>query len=287
MRQGYSASYAIDDERGGFTHLFRRQINILVGLAILCLVALAIGSLATWNVLDPSFSHATSNPTRNALGYPGAVFSDLAMQFFGLSAVVALMPAVLWGGLFITGRGVDRMPRRAIAWFGASLLAAAMAGCFAIPASWPMPIGLGGVLGDMVLKIPALFTGTFPRGGLAMILVAILAVPTVWIFAFAGGLTYRGGEPAVAKKTTRHVAEPDGFDDEDEEDDREGGGLLALGALTHWFLSARALVRRLSGRGARGNVRQDGAFDDPAPRKRVEGERREPGFNDDPSRIQA
>lgn len=297
MRQGYSASYAINDQRSGFTQLFRRQIHILLGLAILCLVAFAVGSLATWNVLDPSFSHATSNPTRNALGYPGAVFSDLGMQFFGLAAVVALMPAVFWGGLYLTGRGVDRMPRRALAWFCASLLAAAMAGCFAIPASWPMPIGLGGVLGDMVLKIPAIFTGTFPRGGLAMILVGVLALPTLWIFAFASGLTYRGSEPAIAKKTTRHVAEADDFDEDDDEDDREGGGLLALGAVTHWFLSARAFFRRVSGRGAglynsarSLSARRDDDFGhEPVSRQKISGngERREPGFYDEAPRINA
>ncbi len=297
MRQGYSASYAIEDERHGLTGIFRRQIHILWGLALLCFVAFAIGSLATWNVTDPSFSHATSNPVRNALGYPGAVFSDLGMQFFGLSMVVALMPSLFWGGLFLTGRGVDRMPSRIMAWFGASLMAAAMAGCFAVPESWPMPIGLGGVFGDMVLKIPAIFIGTFPRGGLAMILVAILAIPTLWVFAFASGITYRDSEPAMPKKSTRHVAEEDDYDDEEDED--EGGGLLALGALTHWFLSTKALFRRISGHGAGlyngarriGAGRHEDDFLDGIPVSRQKavstGARREPGFYDEAPRIGA
>ena len=296
MRQGYPSSYAIDDQRTGLSSLFRRQIHILWGLGLIGFVAFAIGSLATWNVLDPSFSHATSNPTRNALGYPGAVFADLGMQFFGLSMVVALMPALFWGGLFLTGRGVDRMPRRAIAWLCASLLAAAIAGCFAIPESWPMPIGLGGVFGDMVLKIPGIFIGTFPRGGLAMIMVAILAIPTLWIFGFASGITYRDSEPVVTKKSTRHVAEDDDYDDEDD-DDREGGGLLALGALTHWFLSTKALFRRVSGRSAglynsarSIGTRHDGDFPDIAVSRQKNGQtggRREPGFYDEAPQIEA
>ncbi len=294
MRQAYSASYAIEDERQGLTRIFRRQIHILWGLALFCFVAFAIGSLATWNVTDPSFSHATSNPVHNALGYPGAVFSDLGMQFFGLSMLAALMPALFWGGLLLTGRGIDRMPRRIIAWFCASLMAAAMAGCFAIPASWPMPIGLGGVFGDMVLKIPGIVIGTFPRGGLAMILVAILTIPTLWIFAFASGLTYRDSEPAMLKKSKRHAAEDDDYgDDEDNED--EGGGLLALGALTHWFLSAKALFRRIFGHGAglygsARNIRrsEDDFLDDvPAPRQHGSSVRREPGFYDDAPRVEA
>eukprot|EP01132_Coremiostelium_polycephalum_P001721 gene1721-2145_t len=296
MRQGYSASYAIEENRHGLTTLFRRQIQIVWGLALFCFVAFAIGSLATWNVIDPSFSHATSNPVRNALGYAGAVFADLGMQFFGLSTVVALMPALFWGGLMLTGRGVDRLPRRAIAWFGASLMAAAIAGCFTIPASWPMPIGLGGVFGDMVLKIPAIFTGTFPRGGLAMILVAVLALPTLWVFGFASGLTYRDSEPVVAKKSGRHVAQEEDFDDEDEDDEEsEGGRWLALGALTHWFLSIKALFRRLLGRSAglysstrsaAARHNDDDLFAD-APVARQNGARREPGFYDEAPRIEA
>ncbi|SDO66083.1 DNA translocase FtsK [Phyllobacterium sp. OV277] len=297
MRQGYSASYAIDENRHGLTTLFRRQIQIVWGLALFCFVAFAIGSLATWNVIDPSFSHATSNPVRNALGYAGAVFADLGMQFFGLSALVALMPALFWGGLMLTGRGVDRLPRRAIAWFCASLMAAAMAGCFNIPASWPMPIGLGGVFGDMVLKIPAIFTGTFPRGGLAMILVAVLALPTLWIFGFACGLTYRDSEPVVAKKSGRQVTREEDFDDEDEDDEEsDGGSWLALGALTHWFLSIKALFRRIFGRsaGLYNSARSmtarhnddDNMFND-VPVARQDGTRRDPGFYDEAPRIEA
>ncbi|MRG54812.1 cell division protein FtsK [Phyllobacterium sp. SYP-B3895] len=295
MRQGYSASYAIDGERHGLTTIFRRQILLLWGLALFGFVAFAVGSLATWNVLDPSFSHATSNPVHNALGYPGAVFADLGMQFFGLSMVVALMPALFWGGFLVTGRSIDRMPKRAVAWFCASLMAAAMAGCFAIPSSWPMPIGLGGVFGDMVLKIPAIFIGTFPRGGLAMIVVAVLILPSLWVFAFASGIIYRDSEPPVAKKSTRHVADEDDYDDEDDdEDDREGGGLLALGALTHWFLSAKALFRRLTGHSGAGNLRgrqrADDFLDDVGGGKQKaggNGVRREPGFGDAAPRIEA
>ncbi|MDA4834160.1 hypothetical protein NY536_22225, partial [Enterobacter hormaechei] len=76
-------------------------------------------------------------------------------------------------------------------------------------------------------------------------------LPTLWVFGFASGLTYRDSEPVVAKKSGRHVAQEEDFDDEDEDDEEsEGGRWLALGALTHWFLSIKALFRRLFGRSA-------------------------------------
>ena len=155
MRSGVSAPLALTDTGHGIQAFVRRQAGRVSGIGLFAGVAFALASLGTWNVADPSFSHATDSPVTNAMGYPGAVFSDLAMQFFGLSSVAALVPAVIWGFFFATARGVDSLPRRAAAWFGASLLFAAIAGCTTPPETWPLPSGLGGVFGDMVLKIPA------------------------------------------------------------------------------------------------------------------------------------
>ena len=73
------------------------QLSVLVGLFILGLVSLAFASLATWSVLDPSLSHASSNPVSNLIGFPGAVFADLAVQFLGLAAALCLIPPAVWG----------------------------------------------------------------------------------------------------------------------------------------------------------------------------------------------
>ena len=148
MRQGYSPSFGPDEqevrgERLRLSALVRRQIDILSGLFLLVLVAGCVAALATWNVADPSFSHATANAVTNAAGYPGAVFADLAMQFYGLSSVVVLLPAVFWGILLIVNGRIDRLARRSSAWFFASLLFAAIASCVPAPESWPMQIGLG------------------------------------------------------------------------------------------------------------------------------------------------
>ncbi len=168
MRQGYSPSYPLRDERITedrlkLANLFRRQFYILFGLGLLALTGMAVGALATWNVADPSFSHATDNPVTNALGYPGAVFSDIAMQFFGLASVPALLPLAVWSLLMMTRGGIGRVAKRSFAWLGAALLFAAIASCFAVPESWPMPIGLGGVFGDMILKFPGLFLAVSAR----------------------------------------------------------------------------------------------------------------------------
>ncbi|NGN42031.1 DNA translocase FtsK [Mesorhizobium sp. CGMCC 1.15528] len=237
---------ALTDSGHGLQAFARRQVGRITGLACFAEVAFALASLGTWNVADPSFSHATDNPITNAMGYPGAVFSDLAMQFYGLSSVAALVPAVIWGFFLATARGVDRMPRRALAWFGASLLFAAIAGCTTPPATWPLPTGLGGVFGDMVLKVPGMATGGYPTGWVASLIAVVLAGPALWLFAFGAGLISRPNGFAVVDPDEKDMREQDlasSFDDDDEDE-----GILALGAITHWWLSFRAFLRRRAAR---------------------------------------
>ena len=96
MRSGASAPLALTGTGHGVQAFLRRQAGRLIGGALFIFVVFGVAALATWNVADPSFSHATDNAVTNAMGYPGAVFSDLATQFFGLSAVAGLVPAVIW-----------------------------------------------------------------------------------------------------------------------------------------------------------------------------------------------
>ncbi len=245
MRSGVSAPLPLADTGFGVQAFLRRQAGRVAGIGLFAGVTFALASLGTWNVADPSFSHATDGPVSNAMGYPGAVFSDLAMQFFGLSCVAALVPAVLWGFLFATARGVDNLPRRAAAWFAAALLSAAVAGCLAPPETWPLPTGLGGVFGDMVLKVPGAFTGGYPTGLFATALAILFLAPALFLYAYGSGLTSRTHGFAVkAEPARREAVEEDAFDDDGDDDD----GMLALGAVTHWWLSLRAFARRTAAR---------------------------------------
>ena len=244
MRSGVTAPLALGDGQG-FQTFLRRQAGRMAGIGLFAAVAFGLASLGTWNVADPSFSHATDAPVSNAMGYPGAVFSDLALQFFGLSSVAALVPAVIWGFFFTTARGVDNLPKRAAAWFGAALLFAAIAGCATPPETWPLPSGLGGVFGDMMLKIPSVFTGGgYPTGFLATLLAVLLVGPALYLFAYGSGLHARkNGFAVTAPATPKQKVEEEAaaFDDDEEDED---GGILALGAIAHWWLSARAFLRR-------------------------------------------
>jgi S-DNA-T family DNA segregation ATPase FtsK/SpoIIIE len=244
MRSGVSAQMSSAGSSLGLQGFLLRQASRLLGVGMLVGVAFGLASLGTWNVADPSFSHATGNSVTNAMGYPGAVFSDIAMQFYGLSSVVLLVPAVIWGLFLASARRIDRLPRRGAAWLGGSVLAAGIAGCFMPPPTWPLPTGLGGVFGDMVLKLPALFIGAYPAGWTARLIALMLALPTIASFAYASALIARGPLPAKIE-VSKAAAESD-LGDEDEEDIGGFGRspLAMLGAVTHWYLAGRSFMRR-------------------------------------------
>ncbi|GHC73998.1 FtsK/SpoIIIE family DNA translocase [Limoniibacter endophyticus] len=235
-----SATPIAHDETGyGIKAFFLRQAGRLSGLGLFGLIALGVASLGTWNVADPSFSHATDNPISNAVGYPGAVFSDLAMQFFGIGSLMLLVPAVAWAYLFFAARGVDRKPMRILSWLGGAILAAAIAGCVTPPPSWPLPTGLGGVFGDMVLKLPALFIGRYPTGLVASVIAAFLLAPALYLLIFASGMI---GQREPEAKVARKAAVQEEEDDFDEDEEDEGNAFIGL--MTHWWLSVSASVRR-------------------------------------------
>ncbi|WP_274627299.1 DNA translocase FtsK [Arvimicrobium flavum] len=241
MRSGVTAPLTLIDAGSGFSTFVRRQLGRAVGLALLAGVAFGLAALGSWSVADPSFSHATDALVTNAMGYPGAVFADLAMQFFGLSAVAALAPAVIWALFLLGGRRVDRLPRRGLAWFGGALFAAAIAGCVTPPPTWPLPTGLGGVFGDVMLRIPSAFAGGYPTGVLATALAVLFALPAIWLFAYGAAILSR--PPAE-----EDFAAPDAYEEEAVDDEESEGRLVAaMGAVTHWFLSARGFVRRRIG----------------------------------------
>ena len=138
-----------------FRDILRRRLSELAGLALITLALLAAIALATWSVQDPSLSHATQTPVHNLLGFPGAIFSDLAMQLLGLAAIMLLLPEMLLGWRLLSHRPVGEK-WRGLLWILATFFAAAFVSTLPRIGSWPLPTGLGGVFGDALLRAPAI-----------------------------------------------------------------------------------------------------------------------------------
>ncbi|HET9619023.1 MAG TPA: DNA translocase FtsK 4TM domain-containing protein, partial [Pseudolabrys sp.] len=209
--------------------IVRRRVRELAGLALISLALLGAIALATWSVQDPSLSHATHKPTLNLLGYPGAIFSDLAMQLLGLAAVALLAPEALLGWRLLTHRELgDKW--RSLMWVLTTLLWAAFASTLPIIGSWPLPTGLGGVFGDALLRGPAALTG----GSLGFIGSIVAGAVT----GFAALLT-----TAIAADIRIPVRDPAEEEEEivEAEDDEEEADRASpwLGMIVHALLSMK------------------------------------------------
>jgi S-DNA-T family DNA segregation ATPase FtsK/SpoIIIE len=217
-----------------FRDILRRRFSELAGLALITLALLGAIALATWSVQDPSLSHATQTPIRNLLGFPGAIFSDLAMQLLGLAAVMLLVPELLLGWRLLSHRPVGEK-WRGLLWILATFFAAGFVSTLPRIGSWPLPTGLGGVFGDAMLHAPAFIAGK-PLHGVALLIAALLlATATAATGAFAAGFGWqRSNERAAAREPEE--------DADEEESDRASAW---LGMIAHALLSWKARAGRL------------------------------------------
>ncbi|HTJ03299.1 MAG TPA: DNA translocase FtsK 4TM domain-containing protein [Methylovirgula sp.] len=221
-----------------------------VGLAlILASGALAL-ALVTWSVQDPSLNHASSSPVHNLLGSPGAIAADLIMQLLGLAAIAFLLPITMWGWRLMRHCQLDRIGWRFLFWFVGCFATAAFVGLLPVTSRWPLPTGLGGVLGDALLMLPRrLFGGN----GIAMLIVALISagMAVLSLSACIGGPRenleadldddYELPEPARVANAPS----------EDEDRAGEPGlALVILGGAIHALLSFKSgLIRAIRERG--------------------------------------
>src|SRR5262245_25077664 len=248
-----------------FREIVRRRLSELAGLLLIALALLGAIALATWSVQDPSLSHATQKPIHNLLGYPGAIFSDLAMQLLGLAAILLLVPEALLGWRLLAHKTFGEK-WRSLFWILATFLGAAFASTLPHIGSWPLPTGFGGVAGDAVLRLPAMVFGA-PLGALSRSFLCI-------VFGLATAATLLiacGGRADVKKSVARDLDADDDEEDFSDEKADEDRGSAWVGMLVHALLSWKARIARM--------VRGDARPRTPLPV--VRGPRLEPRFDGD------
>ncbi len=184
------------------------------------------------------------------------------------------MPIAVWGYRLLGHRRLNRERLRVLFWLLGAVLAAAFASYLPRGSHWPLPSGLGGVIGDALLRVPVMVTGA-PLTGIYRIAAAIvLGCAALAAFAGAAGMIWRGAPE----------------DDEDsgpiEDDDGDTKGSIALGLLVHHLLSLRTRIARVFRRPAPASMAQPGAA--PAGR-RIEprfGAPAEPQIDDDEPELE-
>ncbi len=261
-----------------FREFARRRLAELLGLATLAACAALTLALFTWSARDPSFNQATDARVHNLLGLPGAVVADLFMQTIGVATSAALLPIAALGLRLLSHRGVERARLRAVLWFIGVVCAAAAASLLPVTDRWPLPTGLGGVVGDAVLSLPRHVTGG-NRLVLAVIGVVAIVGAILSLTAAAGygleseaDMREEARRQSLGQRALQH--------DEDDEDaaGEPGVALVSLGAALHYFLMIQASFRRGFAR-FRAGLRRPAATDF-EPRPIGPAERREPIFDD-------
>jgi DNA segregation ATPase FtsK/SpoIIIE, S-DNA-T family len=210
--------------------MLRRRLREVGGIALLSIAMMAALALATWSVHDPSLSHATDARVHNLLGLPGAVAADLMMQLLGLGSLALLLPVAVWGYRLLGHRPLSRERLRILLWLSGAALTAAFASSLPRSAHWPLPSGLGGVIGDALLKVPVALVGASLLNSHRMALATVIGIAALVTFAGAAGIIWRA--PA-----SDHDEAPTKDDDDSE--------WVSLGRVTHAFLSLRARLARL------------------------------------------
>ncbi|MBD2748194.1 DNA translocase FtsK [Microvirga sp. BT688] len=290
MRAARRSSSAYDGLFSSLRAFLARRAQELTGLCLIAFAGAVAVALATWSVDDPSLNNATDLPVRNLIGWPGAIVADLFMQLLGLGAIAAVLPLALWGWRLMKSGALGRLQLRLALWVIGAGAATALASALPPTQSWPLPTGLGGVVGDAILAGAKAITG-LSNGSASAVLGFLFAGVAILTLSAACGLG-----PA----DERHREEPEEIEDpvpvrrrklqdwdEAEEIGRDepGWGIVSLGALAHGAMSLRAAARRW--REGRSAVPDEDYDDAPAPAKRSarqRGVRREPILDGAPAR---
>src|SRR6516165_1995236 len=143
----------------------------------------------------------------------------------------------IWGWRLVTHRPMQRERVRLLFWVLGVLLTAGCAAALPRSTAWPLPVGLGGVIGDWMLRLPALVARGTLAGPVRVAIALAAGAGMLLCFAVAAGFGWRA----------------DGGDAEDPLEEDDARGSISLGFITHGFLSlkarlARALTRRPSAR---------------------------------------
>jgi len=276
-RSGVKRRRAVPDE---LREAVMRRVHQAGGAVLLVATGGIALALASWSAEDPSFSNASGGDAANLLGTPGALVADVLMQSFGLGALAILFTLAAWGWRLTLLRRLDREKLRLVLLVLAALGGALFAASFTPPAAWPLPSGLGGIVGDVAIKaIQAVVPAT---GTVALLTSGVLGAGAVLLSFAASGFWLHDDMPELTRMRRRADAMEEDMEDEEEgeeeyeaeeeeveepaprfaarrdrdreddlfdfEEEERGGGFAPLGLLVHyWLTTTSGLGRMLRG----------------------------------------
>ncbi|MFD0985767.1 DNA translocase FtsK [Methyloligella solikamskensis] len=157
------------------------------GLGILILACGAWASLATWSVTDPSLNNATRTTPHNVLGHWGAGLADITFQSVGLASILLFLPLAAWGWHLIFGTVPGRIRARLLAWPVSVVLLAGAFSALPQPKTWPLPSGLGGIIGEVLVAAAGIIGPFLPGAAISFVAGLGFFIFGTWLLLFACG----------------------------------------------------------------------------------------------------
>ena len=167
----------------------KRMTWWVAGSGLFMLAIAAWVSLMSWSIHDPSLNNATRGAPSNWLSSWGATVADLSIQSVGLASIALFLPLAAWGRHIALCQIPPRVKLRLAAWPAGVIALAGGLSVLPEPATWPLPNGLGGIMGDLALTASSFLLALLP-GGLGRLLAgaALLAAGTAMVL-FASGIS--------------------------------------------------------------------------------------------------
>lgn len=223
-------------------YLLRRGVEFLGVILAAFVTALAL-ALATWSAHDPSLNYAVEGSIKNLLGAPGALVADVLIQMLGLSSLVLLIPLACWSWFLVRHHRLDGIFAR-LAWLiVGALCASAFASLLPATGRWPLPTGLGGVVGDALLALPRRLGGGTTIG--LFVGAALFGFGAIVSVSAAASAGRAATDDETDHDETTPVRHSKGPSEEEDKAGEPGFALVSIGAIAHVALSMRARIRRM------------------------------------------
>ena len=132
---------------------FHRRLMAFGGLLLALLGLVIFLACLTYNPQDPSLNNAGQDLSRNLLGVPGAIISDVLIQTLGLAAFLVPLALLAWGWRVVRTHGFSRWWLRLAALPFALVLMSMALATLPPPGSWLPETTLGGWAGHLLLDV--------------------------------------------------------------------------------------------------------------------------------------
>ena len=192
MSRPFQRPFSPTEEETAFGRAGRAVKTLLIragAVSLILLAGMAILSIASFSISDPSLSNATAREASNWIGSFGAKLADVLLQLFGGAALVLPIPLVIWGLAALRLGTPDYTPAKAwlrfCAWVVGTLCFAGFAGALPLAADWPFVVGMGGFLGVKMLALFAVPFAAIGLPGAALFASTILLSLGIWLVCFA------------------------------------------------------------------------------------------------------